>query len=88
MKLSGHKLFYAVLIVSVLMVNPPIVFWFNDYCVEHPLLFGWPTMYIWLEFWFLVMILLLPTNSKRGIVARTANLSCRYNGRNYNRRSK
>lgn len=56
MKLSGHKLFYAVLIVSVLMVNPPIVFWFNHYCVEHPLLFGWPTMYIWLEFWFLVMI--------------------------------
>ena len=30
--------------------------WFNDYCVEHPLLLGWPTMYIWLEFWFLVMI--------------------------------
>lgn len=58
MKLSGHKLFYAVLIVSVLMVNPPIVFWFNDYCVEHPLLFDWPTMYIWLEFWFLVSELL------------------------------
>ena len=38
MKSLGHKLFYAVLIVSVLMVNPPIVFWFNDYCVEHPLL--------------------------------------------------
>ena len=54
MKSLGHKLFYAVLIVSVLMVNPPIVFWFNDYCVEHPLLLGWPTMYIWLEFWFLV----------------------------------
>jgi len=30
MKSLGHKLFYAVLIVSVLMVNPPIVFWFND----------------------------------------------------------
>lgn len=40
MKSLGHKLFYAVLIVSVLMVNPPIVFWFNDYCVEHPLLLG------------------------------------------------
>ena len=26
MKSLGHKLFYAVLIVSVLMVNPPIVF--------------------------------------------------------------
>lgn len=56
MKSAGLKLFYAVLIFSVLMVNPPIVFWVNDYCVEHPLLFGWPTMYLWLEFWFLVMI--------------------------------
>lgn len=56
MKSTGSKLFYAVLVFSVLMVNPPIVFWVNDYCVEHPLLFGWPTMYLWLEFWFLVMI--------------------------------
>ena len=30
MKSLGHKLFYAVLIVSVLMVNPPIVFWFKE----------------------------------------------------------
>ena len=73
MKLSGHKLFYAVLIVSVLMVNPPIVFWFNDYCVEHPLLL--PTS------------LLLPTNSKRGIVGRTKNPSCPCSGLNC-RRSK
>ena len=27
MKSLGHKLFYAILFVSVLMVNPPIVFW-------------------------------------------------------------
>ena len=56
MKSLGHKLFYATLFVSVLMVNPPIVFWVNDYCTAHPLTFGWPTMYLWLEFWFLVMI--------------------------------
>ena len=49
MKSLGHKLFYAVLIVSVLMVNPSDCLWFNDYCVEHPLLLGWPTMYIWLN---------------------------------------
>lgn len=50
MKSLGHKLFYAILFVSVLMVNPPIVFWVNDYCTAHPLTFGWPTMYLWLEF--------------------------------------
>lgn len=37
MKSLGHKLFYAILFVSVLMVNPPIVFWVNDYCTAHPL---------------------------------------------------
>ncbi len=56
MKSSGQKLFYAVLLLGVVMVNPPVVYWVNDYCAGHPLLFGWPTMYLWLEFWYLVMI--------------------------------
>ena len=48
--------FYLILVVSVLMVNPPILYWFNEYCIDHPITLGWPTMYVWLEFWYVVMI--------------------------------
>lgn len=49
--------FFIVLILSIVMVNPPIVYWVNDYCVAHPMTFGWPTMYWWLQFWYAVMII-------------------------------
>ena len=50
------SVFYFVLFLSVIMVNPPVVYWVNDYCIAHPLTFGWPTMFWWLEFWYVVMI--------------------------------
>ena len=53
---KGTIAFFVILIISVLMVNPPIVYLVNDYCVEHPLTLGWPTMFLWLEFWFTVMV--------------------------------
>ncbi len=56
-KSKGELLFYIVMIVSVLMVNPPILSFVNDYCVENPLMFQYPTMWLWLEFWFVVMII-------------------------------
>ena len=55
-KNKGLMCFYIILIVAVLMVNPPIVYLFNSYCAAHPLTFGWPTMFIWLEFWYTVMV--------------------------------
>jgi hypothetical protein len=56
-KKNGTFWFYLILIVSILMVNPPIVYWINDYCVAHPITFGWPTMFLWLEFWYVVMVI-------------------------------
>ena len=56
MKKKGSFWFYLVLVISVIMVNPPIVYMVNDYCVQHPLTAGWPTMFLWLEFWFTVMV--------------------------------
>ncbi len=56
-KNKGLMWFYIVLIVSVLMVNPPIVYLFNNYCVAHPITLGWPTMFLWLEFWYTVMVI-------------------------------
>ena len=53
---KGTILFYVVLVISVLMVNPPIVYLVNDYCVANPITFGWPTMFLWLEFWYTVMV--------------------------------
>ena len=53
---KGTIAFYVILVVSVLMVNPPIVYWVNDYCVQHPITFGWPTMFLWLELWYTVMV--------------------------------
>lgn len=56
MKSFGERCFWIILVFSVLMVNPPVVYWVNDYCLTHPLTFGWPTMYLWLEFWYIVII--------------------------------
>jgi hypothetical protein len=53
---KGTILFYVVLVISVLMVNPPIVYLVNDYCVANPITFGWPTMFLWLELWYTVMV--------------------------------
>ena len=55
-KISGKLWFFIVLIFSVLMVNPPVVYLVNNYCVSHPMTLGWPTMFLWLEFWYVVMV--------------------------------
>lgn len=53
----GSFLFYGILLLSILMVNPPILPVVNDYCRARPLTLGWPTLWLWLEFWYGVMIL-------------------------------
>ena len=55
-KSKGEVLFYVILVISVLMVNPPILGVVNNYCQTHPLTWSYPTLWIWLEFWFGVMI--------------------------------
>lgn len=53
---KGTLAFYIILVIGVLMVNPPILPIVNDFCVAHPLMGGWPTLFLWLEFWYVVMI--------------------------------
>lgn len=56
-KLSkGEWVFYIILVISVLMVNPPILGVVNQYCIANPLTFSYPTLWLWLEFWYVVMI--------------------------------
>lgn len=41
----GLLWFYIILMLSVLMVNPPILPFVNTYCAAHPMTFGWPTLF-------------------------------------------
>jgi len=49
--------FFVILIISVLMVNPPILNLINQYCINKPQTGGWPTLFLWLELWYAIMIL-------------------------------
>lgn len=58
MKLSrGEKTVYAILLLVLIMVNPPIVNMVSDYAAAHPFLFGWPTLLVWLNLWYVVGII-------------------------------
>ena len=58
MKLSrGEKTVYAILLLVLIMVNPPIVNMVSDYAAAHPFIFGWPTLLVWLNLWYVVGII-------------------------------
>ena len=53
MKLSrGEKIVYSILILVLIMVNPPIVSQVSTYAETHPFILGWPTLLVWLNFWY------------------------------------
>lgn len=57
MRLSkGEKIVYACFVLVLLMVNPPIVNLVSDYAKTHPFVFGWPTLLVWLNAWYLIAI--------------------------------
>lgn len=43
-------------IITLIMTNPPVVNWVSSWAENTPLLFGWPTLWVWLQFWYMVMI--------------------------------
>lgn len=53
----NEKFVYGVFILVLIMVNPPILNIVNSYVLENPLTLGWPTMFVWLEFWYLAAII-------------------------------
>lgn len=57
MKISkGEKVLYFILILSLIMLNPPILNLVNNYTKDNPMLGKFPTLWIWLQFWYLVCI--------------------------------
>ncbi len=58
MKLSANeKAVYAVFILVLIMVNPPIVNIVSDYAASHPFILGWPTLLVWLNVWYIIAII-------------------------------
>mgnify|MGYP006910580472 CR=1 FL=1 len=53
---KSEKIFAAICIIGLLMVNPPILNVVNSYAKANPLTAGWPTLWIWLEFWYTAVI--------------------------------
>lgn len=57
MKLSkGEKIVYSILILSLIMINPPILNLVNNYAKENPLIWNFPTLWLWLQLWYIVAI--------------------------------
>lgn len=57
MKLSlGEKIVYAIFILVLIMVNPPVLNLVNNYALQQPFTLGWPTLLVWLDFWYVVAI--------------------------------
>jgi len=53
---SGEIAFYVIIVISLVMVNPPILGMINSYAIENPLTFRLPTLWVWLQFWYALMI--------------------------------
>ncbi|HEX6988262.1 MAG TPA: hypothetical protein VF282_02240 [Bacillota bacterium] len=51
-----NRLVWVFFLVTVLMVNPPILYWLNGWFQARPLLMGWPTLWLYLTFWYVVML--------------------------------
>ncbi|SKC36769.1 hypothetical protein [Maledivibacter halophilus] len=58
MKISkGEKVIYSIFILCLIMLNPPVLNIANNYAKTKPLTFNFPTLWIWLQIWYLVAII-------------------------------
>lgn len=53
----GEKIIYGFFILVLIMVNPPIVNLISNYAKTHPFIFGWPTLLVWLNIWYVSAII-------------------------------
>ena len=52
--LKQEKFYIFIFILTLLCVNPPVLVWVNQYAVDHPLTLGYPTVWVWLQFWYFI----------------------------------
>jgi len=53
---KGEKIVYALLILSLVMLNPPVLNVINSYAKKNPLTLNYPTLWLWLQLWYIVAI--------------------------------
>ncbi len=49
------RIVWGFFLFTILMVNPPVLTWLNPLFEARPLMGGWPTMWLYLTFWYVVM---------------------------------
>jgi|GEM_PF-1150701 len=53
----GEKVLITIVIIAIILSNPPILNIVNEYCKTHPLTLGLPTLWLYLEIiWTIVII--------------------------------
>ena len=52
----GEKIFYAIVILAIIASNPPVLSFVNEYCEAHPLTWGVPTFWLYLEIVWTIVI--------------------------------
>ncbi len=50
----GEKIFYSVIILMVIMCNPPVMAFVNKWAIKKPITLGFPTFWVWLQFWYII----------------------------------
>jgi uncharacterized integral membrane protein len=51
------RIIYGIFILVLIMVNPPVMGMVNEYAYMNPITFGWPTIIVWLDFWYIVAVI-------------------------------
>lgn len=52
-----EKLYIGLFILVLIMVNPPILSFVNNYAIKNPMIKGYPTMWLWLQLWYWIGII-------------------------------
>jgi cell division protein FtsL len=62
---KGEKFLIWAMIAAILLSNPPILIWVNAICKAKPLIFGWPTLWVYLTtVWTAVIVVFVYAVSK------------------------
>jgi hypothetical protein len=54
---KGEIIVYLTLMLSIIMVNPPILILVNNFSKGKPLLWNYPTLWLWLQLWYGIAII-------------------------------
>ncbi len=72
MNIASERRFWLVLfLIPLIMLNPPVLYWVNNYAVSHLLTFGLPTMWLWTWLWLIVWFVEFGVCSAKSKIWRT-----------------